>query len=291
MNRLLYVISKEIGTILGVLGLIVAIVLAIMQSKKGNKKLMYFSAVIGLLLFSLVLCLFYVNYNKLEYVEVPKLISLSDDNARQSLSLVGLDCIEEYGDGDASGPEFYVTAQYPEVGTIVPKSSDVRIKLSSRETNQGKDLVSVTPSLTPTPTSVEITNIPTQQIINNTETRISLHITDNYSIENSFRYEGSLNDGSQNYEIDFGKCLVGKFEYSRPLTNEEKLNWTHGGKLFYENGQEVVIKGNYPSFWSNANGLFAVEFPKDTPAGKYKYLLYQFVNDQYIYDELSFQIP
>lgn len=95
---------------------------------------------------------------------------------------------------------------------------------------------------------------------------------------------------SENFVVDFDRGIEGTFSYSRELTAEEKENWMHGGKIYDSDGQEIGYSGNYPTFWSNPDGKFAVQFPKDLQPGEYTYELYQFINNQQVSDKVTFVI-
>lgn len=95
---------------------------------------------------------------------------------------------------------------------------------------------------------------------------------------------------SENYIIDFDTGISGTFSYSRELTAEEIENWMHGGMIYDSDGNEVGYSGNYPLFWSNPDGKFAVQFPKDLQRGTYTYELYQYINNQRVSDTVTFTI-
>ena len=95
---------------------------------------------------------------------------------------------------------------------------------------------------------------------------------------------------SENYIIDFDTGISGTFSYSRELTEEEIENWMHGGRIYDSDGNEVGYSGNYPCFWSNPNGKFAVQFPEGLQQGKYTYELYQCINNQWVSDTVIFTI-
>lgn len=97
-------------------------------------------------------------------------------------------------------------------------------------------------------------------------------------------------DPSDNYIIDFDKGISGTFSYSRELTEEEIENWMHGGMIYDSDGNEVGNSGNYPRFWSNSDGKFAVQFPEGLQRGTYTYELYQYINNQRVSDTVIFTI-
>ncbi len=93
-----------------------------------------------------------------------------------------------------------------------------------------------------------------------------------------------------NIIIDFNPGIFGTFQYSRELTEEELSNWFHGGNLYDIDGNKIGVEGNYPSFWSDPNGMFAVEFPDEMKPGVYTYELYQFIDNQYVSDTISITV-
>ncbi len=64
----------------------------------------------------------------------------------------------------------------------------------------------------------------------------------------------------------------------------------HGGKIYDINGHEIGYCGNYPTFWSNHDGKFAVQFSKDMRPGEYVYELYQDIYNQQVLDKVIFVI-
>ncbi len=93
-----------------------------------------------------------------------------------------------------------------------------------------------------------------------------------------------------NIIIDYNPGIFGTFQYSRELTEEELSNWFHGGNLYDIDGNKIGVEGNYPSFWSDPNGMFAVEFPDEMKPGVYTYELYQFIDNQYVSDTISITV-
>lgn len=89
-----------------------------------------------------------------------------------------------------------------------------------------------------------------------------------------------------NYIIDFDTGIFGTFQYSQELTETEQSNWFHGGKLYDIDESEIGVVGNYPSFWSSPDGIFAVDFPDEMKSGAYIYELYQYIGDQYVSDSI-----
>lgn len=77
---------------------------------------------------------------------------------------------------------------------------------------------------------------------------------------------------------------------SRALSEAELVNWFHGGNLYDAAGNEIGVERNYPSFWANSDGMFAVEVPEGLTAGTYTYELYQYVGSQYVSDSIDFTV-
>ncbi|MGN0347548.1 MAG: hypothetical protein ACI4DU_09720 [Lachnospiraceae bacterium] len=120
---------------------------------------------------------------------------------------------------------------------------------------------------------------------------LSLNITEYSVFKDGYHFEyPDPENPEMTCIIDFSTGVFGKFEYSRSLNETELANWFHGGKLFDEAGNEIGEEGNYPSFWSSPDGMFAVEFPEGMTEGTYTYELYQYVDNQYISDSINFTI-
>ena len=121
---------------------------------------------------------------------------------------------------------------------------------------------------------------------------LKISINPDIQMHENFYYEyPDPNNPSSNIIINFGKGISGTFSYSRELTTQERIDWSHGGKLYDNNGNEIGQAGNWPSFWSEPDGKFAVEFPQNLPSGHYTYELYQIISEQYVSDQVSFEIP
>ena len=131
-----------------------------------------------------------------------------------------------------------VLSQDPAGGTEIPTDSLIILRIGTRETTKPN-----VPDITPSKEHLEISID-------------SLQDTETYHYE----YPDPQNP-TMTILIDLGKGMSGTFSYSRPLTEEEKTNWYHGGKLYDEYGNEVGQEGNWPTFWSDPDGRFAFEFP------------------------------
>ena len=134
----------------------------------------------------------------------------------------------------------------------------------------------ITPQPTPNPTP---TDIPSTQALS--------IIVDYYEIfSNGYLYVAPAPD---NWFIDFDAGISGTFHYSRPLTPQELGNWRHGGTLYDANMNEIAEEGNYPSFWSDPNGYYAMQFPRNLGSGTYIYRIHQVINDVFIYTDIVFE--
>lgn len=117
---------------------------------------------------------------------------------------------------------------------------------------------------------------------------MSIKITSYEQCPNGFYYEYPDPDiPNQNIIIDLKKGISGTFKYSRKLTQNEMNNWSNGGHLYDEDRNEIGEEGNYPIFWSNSEGMFAMEFPKDLQPGTYIYELVQSINDKDVIDSIQ----
>lgn len=119
---------------------------------------------------------------------------------------------------------------------------------------------------------------------------INIAIDPNVQVHDNYYYEypDPINP-SNNFIVDFGKGISGTYTYSRILTEEERKNWEHGGKLYDSNGNEIGEEGNWPTFWSNTDGKFAVEFPQNLPPGHYTYEIYHIISGQFVSDRITFE--
>lgn len=89
-------------------------------------------------------------------------------------------------------------------------------------------------------------------------------------------------------EMD-GLVLHGNFSYSKPLSDEDKQRWSHGGSLYDIDGNECYT--DRIRSWSNYNAMqFAVELPEDMEKGAYTYQLYHYIGSRRISAEVDFII-
>lgn len=89
-----------------------------------------------------------------------------------------------------------------------------------------------------------------------------------------------------NYMIDFDKDIFSIFQYFQELTETERGNQFHGGKLYDIDEYGIGADGNYSSFWFSPGGIFAVEFSDEMKSGVYVYELYQYIGNQYVSDTI-----
>ena len=117
-------------------------------------------------------------------------------------------------------------------------------------------------------------------------------IIDSYEIfYNGFYYQEPEPDDPNSYWfISFDKGVSGTFHYSRPLSQHELSEWGHGGSLYDSNRNEIGQEGNYPHFWSDSDGHFAMQFPKNLKPGTYIYEVYQVIDGNFISTEITFTI-
>lgn len=120
---------------------------------------------------------------------------------------------------------------------------------------------------------------------------LTLSIVQSNFFTDGYHYEfPDPKDANSTVIIDFSRGISGTFSYSRALTETEKEKWGHGGNLYDSNGNVVDADGDYPAFWSDPDGLFAVELPQNLDPGTYTYELYQVINGQYVSDTQTFSI-
>ena len=160
-----------------------------------------------------------------------------------------------------------VSAQIPSYGTRVDANSVVLLYFSDASAN------------------IEIGTH------NEIESDLSLKISEYSVFSDGYYYEYPDAESPENTcFIDFKTGIYGTFEYSRSLSEAELANWFHGGKLYDAAGNEIGVEGNYPSFWANSDGVFAVEFPEGLSAGTYTYEMYQYVGGQYMSDSINLTV-
>jgi hypothetical protein len=113
-------------------------------------------------------------------------------------------------------------------------------------------------------------------------------------ITNSLDYTDR--DGVFSASYEYG-AVFGAYHYSRPLTQTELNNWSHGGALFDADMNEVGEDGNWPTFYSDTNGHFVMGFPANLEVGSYTYTLYHIINGvtvsasiEFVYNPVSITI-
>ncbi len=135
--------------------------------------------------------------------------------------------------------------------------------------------------------AVEITYINENSIkINDFNSSSGNDLTININ-ECAFSEEYNYQPNNDNWLVRFERNISGTFEYSRPLTESELADWSHGGKLIDENGQEY---DKDISFFSSHDGVFAIELPETMPKGTYTYMIYQYIEGQYCEAEINFTV-
>lgn len=253
-----FILFEEAGFVLGV----VSLLLSLLTFSRGLEKLKRWFA--GLM--AVITIVLLGNYVDLRYIhpmemcEVPNVEGIRFTTAQEIIRSRGLIerpirvASKEYLYRE--NPEVFM--QRPAAGTKVEKNS------------------------------VIILSFEEIHVSNEDHSVLSIDIENWEHFNNGFYYEyPNPKDKESNIVIDFDSGISGSFKYSRPLTELEQANWFHGGRLCDTDGNEVGYEGNYPSFWSNPEGTFAVEFPKDLPSGMYTYELYLYVDGQYVSDSIE----
>ncbi len=318
--EILYALSKEAGFIISILSFMFSIIIWIIPTDEiitRTKKI-----VVGICCF-LILGFLSLNYYFMQdYVEVPLVEGLEYSTAENKLESIGLNAKPKAT--QIFKRTDYVVEQKTNQGTIVKKGETIILVLN---TESGFDENSTTTENTEE-TSQNIIIFESNETENSLDSQTTLsheekstnedieHSSKDYAttlIESSSANEGEsvlsiiideyeiFNDGYYYEEpdkenegwywcIDFDKGISGTFHYSRPLTDEELSDWGHGGSLYDANGNEIGEEGNYPHFWSDEKGYFAMQFPENLPSGKYTYVLYQFIGSQYVEAKIEFVI-
>lgn len=259
-----YLLFTESGTIMTVIGFLTGIIAFFAFKKKTMRTFAVVALVATTLLGANYIYFKYIDpVEEKEMCVVPDVTEMSYSNAQIVLRSLGLKENLLSADNavlDAIN-ERLVCMQEPVGGTKVEKGSIIVIAF--------------------------------EKIENNTNENADLLITINeYSMFDDgyyYEYPDTENPKSTCF-IDFKAGIYGTYEYSRALSEAELANWFHGGKLYDADGNEIGVEGNYPSFWANSNGKFAVEFPEGLSAGTYTYELYQYVDGQYVSDSINFTV-
>ena len=272
-----YALAQETSLIMGIVGVVLAI-LGIIISLLGKKKTdtVKIPVIIFCTVISIGSILLLWNYHAIVYdqefqfVNVPNVEQLPYGSAQTIIRVFGLVERPVSIDGQVISAEQIVLQQEPAGNTAVQVGSNIILRVGTSGNSK--------------PNMPDLPSVPS----NGERLLLSIDFvekTDSYHYE----YPDPQNPNAT-ILIDFERGLSGTFSYSRPLTDEERANWYHGGKIYDENGIEIGHEGNWPSFWSYPDGKFAVEFPKDFSAGRYTYELYQDISGQMVSDTIEFVI-
>ena len=272
-----YILSTETGLILGVLGIILAVISIWLKKRQSVKSIV--TALALVLCFAAVFNHIHVDYiTKEEYSNMPDLHGVPLDDARLLLRSIGLKEKPSAINGQTITDASTVFEQELAAHTQVKKGTEVLLFVYAEATSVDHDAID---------------NVLTErQSLNkpaDTES-LTLHI-DSYQFNDTYYYEQPNPDVPGEYWIiEFENGISGTFSYSRPLSEQESKNWFHGGKLYDADHKEVIVNGNYPSIWSCPEGLFAVEFPHGMAHGNYTFELYQFLDGVYVSDMIEFTV-
>ena len=259
-----YLLFTESGAVMTVISFLTGIIALFPFTKKTQQKVAGLALVVTILLGTNYIDFKYINpVEEKEMCIVPDVTELSYSNAQIVLRTCGLKEKAVGSDNDilAAADDLLIYTQKPVVGTKVEIGSTIVIFFEKFEISEKAD--------------------------NNLSLKINEYsiFSDGYYCE----YPDTENPASTCF-IDFKTGIYGTFEYSRSLSEAESANWFHGGKLYDATGNEIGIEGNYPSFWANSDGMFAVEFPERLMAGTYTYEMYQYVDGQYVSDAINFTV-
>lgn len=264
----LYAIAHEYEKIETVLGVVIPIVLVQVQEEKKIRigKLTITSNKAWFIYISISVLLIVNSYWMDDYTRVPNVLggtySAATDTLREA-ELVG----SAQGSGTIVLDNLEVTFMSTQPGTIVKKGTVIYLRcfktnLANMEDKEKSD---------------DDTTNKTQEL--------SLSIDEVVVFQDGFHYKFPDPENSQRTVlIDFTKGISGTFHYSRTLTESEKSNMGHGGKLYDENMNEIS-GGQY---WSDTEGHFAMQFPEGLAPGTYVYELYQVIGDQFISSRVKF---
>ena len=268
--ELRYYLATEIGLIVSIISLAVALFTVLVTFKKKNPTVQICMCIIVVLLVGLLL----VNQSDMKnYIKVPYVESISVEFARHDLINAGFDRsdISVLNDDAAiSDSTAKVQKQSIQGGTIVAKGTKITLDCISNLY-----------------TGIYEENMVISGVESSTSTdSLSIIIEDYELFTDGFHYEFPIDENSYSF-VDFDRGISGHFSYSRELTEQEYKNWGHGGKILDASGNETDIDA---SFFSTSDGVFAVELPEYMPKGDYVYLLYQFINDAYYEARIDFTV-
>lgn len=268
--KFLYALAHEYEKIETVVGVVVPVVLAQVQEEKKIRigKLTITSKKAWFIYISISILLIVNSYWMDGYTRVPNVVGGTYSTATDTLKeaeLIG----STQGSGTVVLDDLTVTYMDTEPGTIVKKGTVIYLRCF--ETNQA--------NMADKPRLDDDTTNKTQEL--------SLSIDEAVVFQDGFHYEFPDPENSQRTVlVDFTKGISGTFHYSRPLTETEKSNMGHGGKLYDENMNEIP-GGQY---WSDTEGHFAMQFPEELASGTYVYELYQVIDGQFVYSRVKFSV-
>lgn len=260
MNELRYTLFDEAEVILGIVSFLLGVITFVNVNETLKKRLAIYSTILTVLIAANYVDLKY--FHPVEMHEVPAITGMRYTSAQEVLRSHGF---VEKPVGYASEELIFeenpiVYAQSPLAGNTISKGSEVFLTFQEN----------------------------TISAANKNNSTLSIQIDSYKLFVNGFHYEyPDPQNPERTLLLDFNTGISGTYKYSRDLTENEYTNWFHGGKLYDEFGNEVGSEGNYPTFWSNPNGMFVCEFPSDLKPGTYKYELYQYIAGQPVSDLIS----
>lgn len=317
-----YILSGEIGIVISIIGIIIALFALFIKVESKNKKWRaLFSGVDAFLILALLINTYTMRNHEL----MPNVETLTVDSAKQTLFGLGFNNVSIIGANEklVSGTSI-VKSQNETAGVVINTnttivlscaSNDELVEDVSSENGKTKDNLNneidsnniENPTMEDSDKSIETTvsndgyetndSVDEKEIVNIsdsvvgtqsniTTSNLAIIIKDYEFFTDGFHY-GKPISGNTYTVVDFDQGISGHFSYSRELTDIEYEKWGHGGKLLDESGQEC---GFANSFFSDYEGIFAVELSANIPPGNYVYVLYQFINYQYCEARISFSI-
>lgn len=263
-----YTLAENLEFILAVLGLLFAAWLAIMAEVFSERRSRLKTAIISIVVVLVIVLLLSVNGAYMgNYSRVPDVLYNSYQNAIQTLSVHGF-----RGEG--------VTGSQPiELGLIVEEQKPLGGSIEKKGTAVELTLGSIDQKPTPAPVTTDApieTTAPIEHTDEPNETLSALAIIiDSYELfDDGFYFSKPDKETGGEWFVEYDKGLKGTFHYSRPLSEAEVADWYHGGSLYLvKDGQmiDMLSQGYAISCWSDYDGVFAVQFPDNLPAGDYVY--------------------
>ena len=268
----LFKLSKELGILLGVVSLLIAIVTYIYPStsKKSKPKIIILAISITILILLSINYIIFQDYNVVPYVE-----NLEYAQAQTVLYGAGYKVLISDNTAAYNGQSIIIR-QLPESGKVLKKGSTIQLLTGVLDNFDDEN--------------DELTNDYEEGISANRENDLTI-IVEHYEVQQNGRVAIAIPPFSRENlgYIDIGQNISGTFRYSRKLTEEEFVHWSHGGKILDMHYKEVTGDKINATFWADKSGNFSMEIPENLPNGNYIYFLYIILDGNFLSAEIPFK--